>query len=75
MAISVYLGDFINNRTLKAGTAVPGVATIYLALYTSNPTSADVGTEVTGGSYARQAITFGSSASGVASNSFNVPIA
>lgn len=31
---------------------------IYLALYTSNPTGADTGTEVSGGAYARQAITF-----------------
>lgn len=37
---------------VKAGTP-------YLALYTSNPTAADSGTEVSGGSYARQAITFG----------------
>lgn len=33
--------------------------TVYLALYTSNPTGADTGTEVSGGAYARQAITFG----------------
>ncbi|RED54801.1 phage tail fiber protein [Cohnella lupini] len=32
--------------------------TIYLALYKSNPTGADTGTEVTGGAYARQLITF-----------------
>lgn len=31
---------------------------IYIALYTSNPTAADTGSEVSGGSYARQAITF-----------------
>jgi len=30
-----------------------------LALYTSDPTASDAGTEVSGGSYARQAITFG----------------
>lgn len=33
--------------------------TVYVALYTSDPTEADSGTEVTGGSYARQAVTFG----------------
>ena len=37
---------------VKAGTP-------YLALYTNDPTAADTGTEVSGGSYARQAITFG----------------
>lgn len=33
-------------------------STIYLALYTSDPTEADTGTEATGGDYARVAITF-----------------
>jgi len=32
--------------------------TVYLALYTSNPTGADTGTEVSGGGYARQPIEF-----------------
>lgn len=32
--------------------------TVYLALYTSNPTGADTGMEVSGGSYARQPIAF-----------------
>jgi hypothetical protein len=31
---------------------------VYLALYTSNPTGADTGAEVSGGGYARQEITF-----------------
>lgn len=31
---------------------------IFLALYTSNPTGADTGSEVSGGAYARQPITF-----------------
>ena len=42
--------------------------TPHLALYTSNPTAADTGTEVSGGSYARQAVTFGSVTSGTVSN-------
>lgn len=42
--------------------------TPYLALYTSNPTAADTGTEVTGGSYARKSITFGSISGGSMSN-------
>lgn len=33
-------------------------ATVYLALYTSDPTSADLGTEVTGGAYARRPVNF-----------------
>ena len=45
---------------------------MYLALYTTNPTAADTGTEVTGGSYARQAITFGAPIGGTISNSSSV---
>lgn len=43
--------------------------TPYLALYTTNPTAADSGTEVTGGSYSRKAVTFGSVTGGSISNS------
>lgn len=32
---------------------------VYIALYTSNPTDADTGQEVTGGGYVRQQVTFG----------------
>jgi len=46
--------------------------THYLALYTSNPGVSDSGTEVTGGSYARQAITWGSITAGAISNSANI---
>lgn len=42
--------------------------TPYLALYTSNPTAADTGTEVSGGSYVRRPITFGSLSGGAISN-------
>jgi len=40
------------------GNSVTPPTTLYLALYTSDPTSADTGTEITGGSYARQVVTF-----------------
>lgn len=42
--------------------------TPYLALYTATPTISGGGTEVTGGSYARQAITFGTITAGAMSN-------
>ena len=38
-------------------------------MYTSDPTDADTGTEVTGNGYARQAITFGAPSDGVSTNS------
>jgi hypothetical protein len=44
----------INGATAAAGT---GPTTLYVALYTANPTDSTAGTEVSGGSYARAAIT------------------
>lgn len=46
--------------------------TPYLALYTTNPTASDTGTEVTGGSYSRKAITFGSTTGGARSNTASI---
>lgn len=43
--------------------------TPYLALYTSSPNAGGGGTEVTGGSYVRKAITFGAISSGSMTNS------
>lgn len=42
--------------------------TPHLALYTSNPTAGDTGTELTGGSYSRKPITFGSVSGAAISN-------
>ena len=44
----------ITGATAAAGT---GPANLYIALFTANPTDSAAGTEVTGGSYARVAIT------------------
>lgn len=43
--------------------------TVYAALYTDDPGEDDSGTEATGGSYAREAVTFGAPANGVCANS------
>ena len=40
-----------------------------MALFTSNPTDANSGTEVSGNGYSRQAITFNAASSGSATNS------
>ncbi|MEK8132905.1 hypothetical protein WMW72_33990 [Paenibacillus filicis] len=45
-------------RALAILNAEFRTGTVYLALYTSNPTASDTGTEVTGGGYARQVIPF-----------------
>ena len=48
-------------RQIKAmlgiGSMPSARTSLYVALYTSDPTISDTGTEVTGGSYARQAVT------------------
>lgn len=66
------MGNYLENALINAvlrNTSYTSPTTTYLALYTSDPTDADTGTEVTGGSYARQAITFGSPSNGVTTNS------
>jgi hypothetical protein len=65
--MSNYLEDALINATLR-NTSYTSPATVYIGLYTSDPTDADTGTEVTGGSYARQAVTFGAPSDGVSTN-------
>jgi hypothetical protein len=65
--MSNYLENALINATLR-NTSYTSPTTVYLALYTSEPTDADTGTEVSGGSYARQSITFGSPSNGVSTN-------
>ena len=66
--MSNYLENALINATLR-NTSYTTPTTVYLALYTSDPTDADSGTEVSGTSYARQSITFGSPSNGVTTNS------
>lgn len=48
---------------------------VYVGLFTSSPTDTTSGTEVTGGSYSRKLITFGSASSGSAANLGSVDFA
>lgn len=67
--------DYLENRVLDCflrNTAAGQVATVYLALFTANPGEAAGGTEVSGGSYARTAVTFGAASSGAVSNNADV---
>jgi len=57
MNISNWLSAALLNATLR-NTAFSSPTTVYLALYTSDPTPADTGTEVNGGGYKRMAISF-----------------
>ena len=69
--MSNYLENALINGTLRA-TSYTAPTTVYVALYTTDPTDADVGTEVTGGSYARQSVTFGAPSNGVSTNSADI---
>jgi hypothetical protein len=66
--MSNFLENALVNATLR-NTAYTSPSAVYLALYTADPTDADSGTEVSGTSYARQAITFGAPSNGVTTNS------
>lgn len=65
--MSDYLENEILDHTLGTGSyTMP--SNVYAALFTSDPTDAGTGTELSGDGYARQAITFGAASGGSASN-------
>ena len=69
--ISNYLENQLINGTLRA-TNYTAPSTVYVALYTSDPTDADTGTEVSGGSYARQSVTFAAPSNGSSASNADV---
>ena len=68
---SNYLENALINAVLR-NTTYTSPATVYVSLYVSDPTDADSGTEVSGGSYARTAVTMGAPSNGVSTNSADV---
>ncbi len=76
--MSDYLEKKLLDHVLTNAPYTPP-ASVYLALFISVPTDAGTGTEVTGGDYARQKITFGTatSPSGTSKNiaAINFPVA
>lgn len=69
--ISNYLENALINGTIR-GTSYTAPSTVYVALYTTNPTDADTGTEVSGGSYARQSVTFAAPSDGLSASNADV---
>ena len=69
--MSNYLEDALINATLRA-TTYTSPATVYVSLWTSDPTDAGSGTEVSGGSYARTAVTFAAPSDGASTNNADV---
>ena len=64
---SNYLENALINATLR-NTSYTSPAAVYVGLYTSDPTDANTGTEVSGGSYTRTAVTMGAPSNGVSTN-------
>ena len=73
MSKSNYLESKVLRHVINAA-AYTAPATLYLALYSSDPTEADTGTELTGGTpaYARKSIAWGTEANGTVANSGSV---
>lgn len=67
--------DYLENAVLDhvfRNTALTSPAAVYLALFTVAPTDAGGGTEVSGGGYSRQDITFGAASGGAMANTAQV---
>ena len=69
--ISNYLENALINGTLR-GTTYTAPSTVYVGLYTIDPTDANTGTEVSGGSYARQSVTFSAPSDGLTASNADV---
>ena len=64
--------NYLENKILDhilGTTTYTKPTTVYLALFTNDPTDAASGTEVSTGGYSRQAVTFNASSGGSATNS------
>ena len=66
--MSNYLENALVNATLR-NTTYTSPATVYVALFTTDPTDANTGTEVTGGAYARTSVAFAAPSNGAAASS------
>lgn len=62
MSFTDYLEEKLLDHAFRAVSYTPPVA-LYVGLFTATPGEASAGTEVSGGSYARQAVTFSRSGS------------
>lgn len=71
MPKTYYLDDNFINAALR-NTAFTPPTTIYVALFTVAPGVGGGGTEVSGGSYARQTVTFSAPSNGQSSNDAEV---
>jgi len=68
---SNHLENALINATLR-NIPYSSPSTVYVALYTTDPTDSDTGNEVAGGSYARQVVTFTAPVNGETGNTADV---
>ena len=68
---SDYLEDKVLDHVLR-NVSYSSPTTVFVGLYTSNPTDTNSGTEVTGGSYARQALSVTTASGGIVTSSADV---
>ena len=69
------LTDYLENKLLDhvlRNVAYTPPATVYVGLFTAAPGETGGGTEVSGGGYARQAVSFSAAANGQTSNSADI---
>ena len=69
------LSNYLENKLLDhvlRGTSYTSPTTVYVGLYTSDPQDDNSGTEVSGGSYARQAISVTTASGGIVTSSADV---
>jgi len=65
--------DYMENKIIEVMRATTfTAAAAYVALYTTDPTDADTGTEVSGGSYARQLAGLSAASGGASSNAADI---
>ena len=70
-SFSDYYENKIIDHMLRNQAFTPP-STLYVALYTVSPSDSGGGTEMSGGSYARQAVTFTAASGGATSNSADI---
>jgi hypothetical protein len=68
---SDYLEDKVLDHVLR-NVSYSSPTTVFVGLYTSNPTDTNSGTEVTGGSYARQSLSVTAASGGIVTSSADV---
>ena len=69
------LSNYLENKLLDhvlRGTSYTSPTTVYVGLYTSDPGDDNSGTEVSGGSYARQSLSVTAASGGIVTSSADV---